>query len=436
MATKKVNFTERRKEIVRISLSCRHLMVAGLFMAGIASNSLLAGAAWGHVQFSKRQDFVTNDYDFGKEEDVYIKVHLGDVANLIPGPAKVEVKLKQDIDGFPEAKLKAKRNITVSASPRAVSYRTDIQPLFTQDRAWFDNPDLAATACGVCHAGDDGIPPEECPPECHLMDLNTHAGMLNGADGGSEPIFGESSVGATDYDWAESALRKRLRNNRMPPGFPFEMDESNRNGPDVSTTDDGDDLALTGSNFYVKRHLGTSLEDHWVYEYSCCDAPNPNAAGLIGAWVNGTSAGLNEAAVVPYEGDADVTWSDVAPFFTQRDTWFFGSLACTFCHFDDEEPPSYHAMDLSTAAGLRAGADAGSEPILGESAVGATDFNWGASGLRKRLRNNRMPPESPFVLDESNRNGPTVVDPTVAPPGTISAVGLIGLWVDAGCPNN
>ena len=31
--------------------------------------------------------------------------------------------------------------------------------------------------------------PEECPPECHLMDLGTRAGMLNGADGGSEPIL-------------------------------------------------------------------------------------------------------------------------------------------------------------------------------------------------------------------------------------------------------
>ncbi|HLG30079.1 MAG TPA: hypothetical protein VI387_07705 [Candidatus Brocadiales bacterium] len=47
-----------------MKISCRHLMVAGLFMAGIASNSLLAGVAWGHVQFSKRQDFVTNDYNY------------------------------------------------------------------------------------------------------------------------------------------------------------------------------------------------------------------------------------------------------------------------------------------------------------------------------------------------------------------------------------
>ena len=91
------------------------------------------------------------------------------------------------------------------------------------------------------------------------MDLGTRAACFAGADGGSEPILGESTVGATDYNWANSGLRKRLRNNRMPPGFPFVMDESNRNGTDVSTTDDGDDLALTGSNFLLSAipHLET-----------------------------------------------------------------------------------------------------------------------------------------------------------------------------------
>ena len=262
------------------------------------------------------------------------------------------------------------------------------------------------------------------------MDLGTRAGMLAGADGGAEPLFGESAVGATDYDWDNSGLKKRLRNNRMPPGFPFVMDESNRNGTDVSTANDGDDLALTGSNFFVKRHPTPGDPTIWEYDYGS----GTDAVGLLGAWVTGTNAGLNEENDVPYGEDADVTWDDVAPFFNQRDTWFNGSLACTFCHFSDVEPPSYHAMDLSYAAGLRAGADGGSEPILGESPVGATNFNWSKSGLRKRLRNNRMPSDSPFVLDESNRNGPMLAHPVTG--NAVSAVDLIGEWVDAGCPDN
>ena len=91
-------------------------------------------------------------------------------------------------------------------------------------------------------------------------------------------------------------------------------------------------------------------------------------------------------------------------------------------------------MDLGTRAGMLNGADGGEEPILGESAVGSTDFNWSKSGLRKRLRNNRMPPEAPFVLDESNRDGPMLVHPVTG--NSVSAVDLIGEWVDAGCPDN
>jgi len=91
-------------------------------------------------------------------------------------------------------------------------------------------------------------------------------------------------------------------------------------------------------------------------------------------------------------------------------------------------------IDFNTEAGLLAGADNGEEPLLGESVVGATDFNWGSSGLRKRLRNNRMPPEAPFVLDESNRDGLMLVHPVTG--SDVSAVDLIGEWVDAGCPDN
>ena len=43
------------------------------------------------------------------------------------------------------------------------------------------------------------------------MDLGTRAGMLNGADGGSEPILGESAVGATDYNWANSGLKEKAQ---------------------------------------------------------------------------------------------------------------------------------------------------------------------------------------------------------------------------------
>ena len=45
-----------------------------------------------------------------------------------------------------------------------------------------------------------------------------------------------------------------------------------------------------------------------------------------------------------------------------------------------------------------------------------------------------MPSDAPFVLDESNRDGLMLVHPVTG--GDVSAVDLIGEWVDAGCPNN
>ncbi len=389
MATKKVNFTERRKEIVKIS--CRHLMVAGLFIAGIASYSLLAGTARG-------MDLPQPNFDIYVDENQ---------------------------DG-------------------TISYNDDIKPFFTQPSAWFDrnlNLDLAddytSFACSWCHGGNTGE--EVCPPKCHLMYLGSHAGMLAGADvedGCGEPILGQdpgcTNTGFSLENWEESVLRWRLRNNRMPPGSPFMLDESNRNGPDITTHPDKNDLRLGSSRFAIK------IDANGDYEYSCCDDPNPNAVDLIGAWVMGTNAGLNESNKVSYGGVKDVKWKDVEPFFTQRNTWFKGSLACTYCHYCNDEPPCYHAMDLSSPKGIRKGADVEDgcgEPILGQGPLCTdTNFDWEESVLRKRLRNNRMPPNAPFVLNESNRNGRTLIIRSTGE--KISAVDLIGGWVGAGAPNN
>jgi hypothetical protein len=45
------------------------------------------------------------------------------------------------------------------------------------------------------------------------------------------PILGQSAVGETDFDWDHAKLRGRMRNNRMPPGIPFDITEANRDGP-------------------------------------------------------------------------------------------------------------------------------------------------------------------------------------------------------------
>jgi len=258
------------------------------------------------------------------------------------------------------------------------TYEADIQPLFTENGVWFEGQQ----ACSGCHFGNN-------ENSYHEMKLGTYEGLMTGADALSKPpgvpILGQSEVGATDFDWGGSKLRARLRNNRMPPGWDFDVTETNRDGPCVEVSGDGASV--------VK------------YEYGC----DLNAVGLLGAWVE---AGAPETDSFEYGGQSLTFERDVQPFFTENGMWYEGSQACTGCHFANNEN-SYHEMDLSSYEGIMTGADSLSKPpgapILGQSEVGATDFNWDSSKLRARLRNNRMAPGVEFDITEENRDGPTIV---------------------------
>jgi hypothetical protein len=95
-------------------------------------------------------------------------------------------------------------------------------------------------------------------------------------------------------DWDNSKLRARLRNNRMPPGWEFDIEETNRDGPL---------LDLDGAEIY--------------------------AVDLIAAWVDGGAAEgdftWTDMGGAEHTGDFD---SDVLPLFSEDDAWFEGSEAC------------------------------------------------------------------------------------------------------------
>ena len=218
------------------------------------------------------------------------------------------------------------------------TFEADIQPLFTENGLWFDG----AQACTGCHF-------DNSENSYHEMDLSTYAGIMSGGDVLSEPpgvpLLGQSEVGATDYDWAHAKLRARMRNNRMPPGWEFDITEENRDGPAVDVN-------------------GTEVR----------------AVDLIATWVD---AGAPETDAF---GDYSATFeANVLPLFTENGLWFDGAQACTGCHFDNSEN-SYHEMDLSTYAGIMSGGDVLSEPpgvpLLGQSEVGATDYDWEHASLR------------------------------------------------------
>lgn len=103
------------------------------------------------------------------------------------------------------------------------TFAENIQPLFTTDGVWYkDSP-----ACTTCHF-------DNTEDSYHEMNLGSYEGLRLGADVNEDPpgvsILGESEPFAGDFDWEHSELRHRLRDNRMPPGAQFVIDESNRNG--------------------------------------------------------------------------------------------------------------------------------------------------------------------------------------------------------------
>ncbi|MEZ4512566.1 MAG: c-type cytochrome domain-containing protein [Chloroflexota bacterium] len=270
-------------------------------------------------------------------------------------------------------------------------FSTDVLPLFSTDNIWFEGSE----ACTNCHF-------DNSEDSRHEMDLSSLEGILRGADALSEPPGVPVVVPG---DWENSKLRARLRDNRMPPGWEFDIEETNRDGPTLTV-----------------------------------DGAEVTAVSLIGAWVDsGAEEGLFEWADDAGTAHTASFADDVQPLFTTENAWFEGSEACTNCHFDNSED-SRHEMDLSNIAGILRGADALSEPP-GVPIVVPGD--WEHSKLRSRLRDNRMPPGWEFDIEETNRDGPTIMAGVKAAAPTaavtmspddcnIYAVDLIGAWVDAG----
>jgi len=260
-------------------------------------------------------------------------------------------------------------------------FTKDILPLFTQADVWFKG----SQPCSSCHFANSEA-------SAHEMDLSSYEGILKGADVLSEPP-GVPII--KPGDWEGSALRARLRNNRMPPGWEFDITEANRDGPTLTV-----------------------------------DGTEVRAVHLIGAWVD---AGAPKGSFTfkgkdGSEHTADFT-KDVLPLFTQPDIWFEGSQPCSSCHFANSEA-SAHEMDLSSYEGILKGADVLSEPP-GVPIIKPGD--WEGSALRARLRDNRMPPGWEFDITEANRDGPTVMAgrAAVAAPVALPATGATSSMLPA-----
>ncbi|SDE92999.1 hypothetical protein [Rhodospira trueperi] len=143
----------------------------------------------------------------------------------------------------------------------------------------------------------------------------------------------------------DSSLRRYLRNNRMPYGVPF-------------------------------------------------DAPRDTAnIQTIKMWID--DGALND----------DVFQEDVLPLF--KDPMAFGGFQpCTDCHMSNQEPPSFHELDLTSFEGIMLGADAIAHAAIGEEPTKIViPGDSAASPLYQRLIENRMPAG---IEPSENRDHPNI----------------------------
>ncbi|MCA9930993.1 MAG: hypothetical protein KC419_21055, partial [Anaerolineales bacterium] len=96
-------------------------------------------------------------------------------------------------------------------------FESDVLPLFTTEDIWFEG----SQACTECHF-------DNSEDSRHEMDLSSYDGIMKGGDVLSEPPGVQIVLPG---NWSDSKLRARLRNNRMPPGWEFDIEETNRDGP-------------------------------------------------------------------------------------------------------------------------------------------------------------------------------------------------------------
>ena len=292
---------------------------------------------------------------------------MAEISESTPGAAKaVDLMAAWVKAGAPNGAFSYK---DMSGNASNGTFDADILPLMTEDNIWGD--DLAS--CASCHSGNT----EE---SLHEMDMTSYAGMMLGGDVLAKPpgvaLFGQSKVGATDYDWGHSKMKQRLRDNRMPPGIEFDITESNRDGPCLDA-----------------KGMKTG-------EYSECST---SYVSVFGDWV---AAGAK---------NDDVFKNTILPGFTTDDYFGEDLPSCASCHSGITEE-SLHEMDLTSYAGFMVGADSLANPpgvsLLSSAHDAKTPgakHDFGHSKMRARLRDNRMPPGIEFDITEENRDGPIVL---------------------------
>lgn len=82
---------------------------------------------------------------------------------------------------------------------------------------------------------------------------------------------------------------------------------------------------------------------------------------------------------------------NVLPLFTTPNSFGPNTPACTACHMSNQEPPSFHELNLGTHAGILLGADSVAKGVDHATKV-LIPGDAGASSVWQHLSEDRMPP--------------------------------------------
>lgn len=100
----------------------------------------------------------------------------------------------------------------------------------------------------------------------------------------------------------------------------------------------------------------------------------------------------------------DATFQDqVLPLFKADNAFAEGSPGCTQCHMSNQEPPSFHELDMTSYAGIMLGADSVAKGVDKATKI-VIPGKPEESSLYQHLVEDRMPPGIPPTADRDHPN--------------------------------
>ncbi len=142
---------------------------------------------------------------------------------------------------------------------------------------------------------------------------------------------------------SKSILGRRLRNNRMPLGVPFTA------------------------------------------------SANPDSVKLVRDWIAEGAKNTEHFK------------NNVLPMFAKDNAFASHTPACTACHMSNQEPPSFHELDLSSYEGIMLGADSVAKGVANSTKV-VIPGKPNESSILQHLIEDRMPPGIAPTEDRDHPN--------------------------------